>query len=141
MKVKTPKNSPIAALYNAAKEIVDGTRKVFEQQGQDARELRLPILMHGTDMRVTIEAGPKTAARNAVEHAQMQASGKPVEPTINIGKTIAETIELLNQEAGFVKESHTFADGKWDVEEGQAKAFHDRCLDLAARLKEVERLV
>ena len=141
MKVKTPKHSPIAILYGAAKEIIDGTRKVFEQQGQDARELRLPILMHGTDMRVTIEAGPAIAARNAVEHAQMKASGKPVEPTIDISKTIAETIELLTEEARLEKESHTFADGKWDVEEGKAKAFHDHCLDLAARLKEVERLV
>lgn len=42
MKTKTPKNSPVAVLYDAAKEIIDGTRKVFEQHGQDARELRLP---------------------------------------------------------------------------------------------------
>ena len=58
MKVKTPKNSPIAVLYSAANQIVAGTRKAFESQGKDARELRLPILMHGTDMRVTIEGKP-----------------------------------------------------------------------------------
>ena len=85
-KTKSPAG-PIADLYTAACKIVEGTRKVFTEHGKDARELRLPILMHGTDMRVTIEAGPKIAARNAIEHAQMEASGKPVEPTTYVDVT------------------------------------------------------
>jgi|GEM_PF-4454444 hypothetical protein len=81
MKAKTQKSSPIEALYVAAREIVDGTRGVFEKSGKDAREIRLPILMHGTDMRVTIEAGPKIAARNAIEEAKMKATGQPAGST------------------------------------------------------------
>ena len=54
MKVKTPKNSPVHVLYTAAKEIVDGTRQVFERQGQDAREIRLPILS-GVPFAETLE--------------------------------------------------------------------------------------
>lgn len=76
MKVKTPDNSSLAALYRAAQQIVDGTRAVFAKQGKDARELRLPILIHDSDMRITIEVGPRIAARNAIENARMQASGK-----------------------------------------------------------------
>lgn len=127
MKTKTPKDSPISVLYSAAKQIVDETRKVFSSQGQDAREIRLPILMHGTDMRVTIESGPAVAARNAVEHAQMQASGKPVEKTVDMSQALKDAQTTLLFYAGRHHEPGSDEYG--------------RILKLAQTLKEVERLV
>jgi hypothetical protein len=140
MKVKTPKNSPIEALYQAAKQIVDGTRKVFNEQGKDAREIRLPILMHGTDMRVTIEAGSKIAARNAVEHAQMQATGKPVEPLVDVGRTLQEAQSLIGLYfADLEAENRKHETGSADWHRTQAYA--KRCAVTVSALKEVERLV
>ena len=95
MKVKTPDTSPIAVLYRAAQQIVDGTRAVFAKQGKDATELRLPILIHDSDMRITIEAGPRIAARNAIENARMQASGKPVEPPLDMTRALRDARALL----------------------------------------------
>lgn len=140
MKVKTPKDSPIAVLYSAASRIVAETRKVFENNGQDAREIRLPILMHGTDLRVTIEAGPKIAARNAIEHAQMQASGKPVEPTVDMGKVIDEARTLLAQYASEIKVSRTYLQEHWD-QGCQDRRLYDRCVDAVKGLAEVGRLL
>lgn len=138
-KTKTPKNNPVAALYQAAKEIVDGTRKVFEQQGHDAREVRLPILMHGTDMRVTIEAGPKIAARNAVEHAQMQASGKPAEPTVDVSAALQEAQMLLGLFAADLaaeNRRHETGTGAWE----RSRAYGLRCEKAIQQLIEVGRL-
>lgn len=140
MKVKTPKDSPIAVLYSAASRIVAETRKVFENNGQDAREIRLPILMHGTDLRVTIEAGPKIAARNAIEHAQMQASGKPVKPTVDMDKVIDEARALLAQYASEIKVSRTYLQEHWD-QNCQDRRLYDRCVATVKGLTEVERLL
>lgn len=140
MKVKTPKNSPIAVLYSAANQIVAETRKAFESQGKDARELRLPILMHGTDMRVTIEAGTKVAARNAIEHAQMQASGKPVEPTVDMSKIIQQAQSLLGMFSADLIDQHRQAkhgSAEWHRTEDEAT----RCLDTVEGLRELERLL
>lgn len=140
MKVKTPKNSPIAVLYGAAKEIIDGTRKVFEQQGQDARELRVPILIQGTDMRITIEAGPKIAARNAIEEAQSKATGRPVEPTVDMTRALQDAQRLLGMFASDLMAAHRAADDgseQWQQTKDEAA----RCMKTAQALKEVERLV
>ena len=142
MKVKTPKNSPIAVLYSAANQIVAGTRKAFESQGKDARELRLPILMHGTDMRVTIEAGPKVAARNAIEHAQMQASGKPVEPTVDMSKIIQQAQSLLGMFAADLIDRHRQSNpNPGSAEWNRARDDATRCLDTVEGLRELERLL
>lgn len=77
MKHKANNDSPVALIYTAAKEIIDGTRRVLDEHDRDATEIRIPIIMHGTDMRVTIEAGPKVAARNLIEQAQVKASIMP----------------------------------------------------------------
>lgn len=138
--VKTPKNGPIERLYLAAREIVDGTRGVISREGRDAREVRIPILIHGTAMRITLEDGPAVAARNAIENAQMQASGKPVEPTIDMTAVLKEADALLGlYAADLMALART-------VESGGAE--HHRCLDTAKRcvdtvagLREVERLV
>lgn len=141
MKVKTPKSSPIHVLYTAAKEIVDGTRQVFERQGQDAREIRLPILMHGTDMRVTIEAGPKVAARNAIEHAQMEASGKPVEPTIDMGKTLQEAQMLLGLYATDLEAEHQKLAPGGGADWHRTKDYKARCIAAMQALHQMERLL
>lgn len=137
MKVKTPAGSPIAALYVAAKSIVDNTRKVFTDHGKDAAELRLPILMHGTDMRVTIEAGPKIAARNAIEKAQCKASDKP-EPSVDMTHTINEAKALIASYAAELCDRIEASDH--DPERTDEKILQ-RCLATATGLFEVERLL
>ena len=80
MKRKPDTRTAIRRLHDAARDIVDGTRNVSAdvfKKSQANSEVHIPILMQGTDMRVTIEAGPSVAMRNAVEHAAMQASDKP----------------------------------------------------------------
>ena len=140
MKVKTPKDGPIDRLYRAAVEIVDGARKVFAQQGHDPREVRLPILMHGTDMRVTIEAGPAVAARNAVEHAQMQASGKPAEPAVDMSRVLRDAAAIIKQSADETRGAHTI-NGRWRVNEAEAREYCERCDAIVAGLAEIERLI
>ena len=140
MKVKTPKDGPIERLYKAAVEIVDGTRKVFAQQSHDPREVRLPILMHGTDMRVTIEAGPAVAARNAVEHAQMQASGKPAEPVVDMSRVLRDAAAIIKQSADETRGAHTI-NGRLRVNEAEAREYCERCDAIVAGLAEIERLI
>lgn len=86
MKTKQPaSHTAMPRLHQAVSDIVEATRGVFVAQGRvaggDGRniDLRLPVLFGGTDMRCTIEAGPTTARRNAIENAQMSASGKPTD--------------------------------------------------------------
>jgi hypothetical protein len=140
MKVKTPKNSPIEVLYKAAKEIVDGTRKVFRDSGKNAEEVRLPILIGGTDMRVTIEAGPKIAARNAIEQAQVKASGNPA-PSVDAIHALNEAKALLAQYASDIKDSNTVG-GQWMTYGGKCEEqLYERCMTTVKSLFEVERLL
>jgi hypothetical protein len=139
MKVKTPAGGPIEALYVAAKSIVDNTRKVFSDHGEDATELRLPILMHGADMRVTIEAGPKVAARNAIEEAQCKASGSgDLGPRLDMTAVINEAKALL---ASYAAEVHDRIEAS-DHDHDQAdEKIMQRCLATAKGLFDVERLL
>lgn len=140
MKTKTPKNSPIAVLYEAARQIVDGTRGVFEKQGKDAGEIRIPILIHGTGMRITIEDGPKIAARNAIEEAQSKVTGRPVEPTVDMTKVLHDVRFLLGIYASEIKDSRTNTNDAW--ESGcQDRKTYDRILSTLAGLNELERLL
>ena len=140
MKTKTPKNSPIAVLYEAARQIVDGTRGVFEKQGKDAREIRLPILIHGTGMRITIEDGPKIAARNAIEEAQSKVTGRPVEPTVDMSRALQDAQRLLGMFASDLAAAHRSAERgseRWHATKDEAAM----CMATAKALKEVEKLI
>lgn len=79
MKVKTPKDGPIERLYEAVQDIVQGVRGAISktQVGGQNASLHIPVHFAGTDMRVTIEAGAGIAALNAIQGAEMKASGKP----------------------------------------------------------------
>ena len=108
--------------------------------GDSERRRVLPILMHGTDMRVTIEAGPKIAARNAIEHAQMEASGKPVEPTVDISAVINEARMLIGLYAADLNaENRKTETGSADWH--RTKAYAERCVQAIADIGELERLV
>jgi hypothetical protein len=135
--VKTPAGSPVEALYTAARSIVDNTRKVFSEHGKDATELRVPILMHGTDMRVTIEAGPKVAARNAIEEAQSKASGKP-EPRVDMTAVLNEAKALI---AAYASQAHDRIDASDHDHDQVDEKIVWRCLATTKGLCEVERLL
>lgn len=137
MKVKTPACNPIEALYVAARSIVDNTRKVFADHGKDASELRLPILMHGTDMRVTIEAGPKVAARNAIENTKIKATDKP-EPRVDMSLVINEAKALI---AAYASEVHDRIEASDPDPERTDEKIMQRCLAATKGLFEVERLL
>lgn len=80
MKRKPDTHTAIRRLHDAAQDIVQGFRNVSAdvyKTPQHNPEVRIPVLMQGTDMRVTIEAGPSVVMRNAVENAAMKASDKP----------------------------------------------------------------
>jgi len=107
--MKTKKQNTATAmrrLYQATSDIVAGMRKVYaENDMPSSGEIRVPVLFRGTDMRVTIEAGQGVAMRNAVEHAQMSASDKPVnEPGLSAR---GEAITLLAMYASEIKDNST----------------------------------
>lgn len=80
MKRKPDTHTAIRRLHDAAQDIVQGFRNVSAdvyKTPQHNAEVRIPVLMQGTDMRVTIEAGPSVVMRNADENAAMKASDKP----------------------------------------------------------------
>lgn len=67
-------------LHKAAAEIVATTRKAIESSGEPHPEripLYLPVMIHGTDLRIAIESGPSIAAQNAICRAQGKAGGSP----------------------------------------------------------------
>jgi hypothetical protein len=83
---------PVADLYKAAREIADKTAAVMREHGK-VSDVRIPVLMRGTDLRVTIESGPTIAARNAIEHAQMQATDRPIKD--DRGDTLRQAMALI----------------------------------------------
>lgn len=128
-KVKLKADNPIERLYEAAQEIVSTTRKAFAEHGNHSPEIRLPILMHGTDMRVAIAAGPKIAARNAIELEQMKVTGKPVEPVVDIDQCLMDARALI--------EKYSVS-----LEEGEdASKQRDHCLSTIKNLSQVRRLI
>lgn len=144
MAAKPNKHHPIHALYLAADEIVRRTRQVMAEQKQPAGEIRLPIMMQGTDMRVTVEAGPRTAARNALEKAQLQASDGTAR-MLNPPDILADAQALLQQYARSLAASYQ-VDGQWpadpaDPDADAARRDHARCLATARDLQALEGLV
>lgn len=114
MKRKPDTHTAIRRLHDAAQDIVQGFRGVSAdvfKTPQTNSEVRIPILMQGTDMRVTIEAGPSVVMRNAIELAAMKASDKPYrEPDADAKQ---EAVALLAIYAMEVKDANACADGKW----------------------------
>lgn len=79
MKKKPDTSTAMPRLFAATQDIVQGTRGAISktQGGGQNASLHIPVHFAGTDMRVTIEAGPGIAALNAIQGAEMKASGKP----------------------------------------------------------------
>ena len=114
MSRKPNTHTAVRRLFEAASDIVQGTRKVMaESTGKPHHnaEVRIPILISGTDMRVTVEAGPSVAMRNAVEDAAMKASDKPYVAAGAEAKS--EAVALLAIYASEIKSAGQCADGKW----------------------------
>lgn len=113
--VKTPKNGPMDRLFLAVQEIVRGTRQVLAEHSKTSPgrvELRNPVIFTGTDMRVTIEAGPSVAMRNVIEGARQNASGEPV--AVRGDAALADAMTLLAQYAAEVKDSQSDGKEAWD---------------------------
>lgn len=114
MSRKPNTHTAVRRLFEAASDIVHGTRNVMhESTGKPHHhaEVHIPILFGGTDMRVTVEAGPSVAMRNAVENAAMQASDKPyIAPG---AKAKSEAVALLATYASEIKDAGQCLEGKW----------------------------
>lgn len=126
--MKTKKQNTTTALprlFEAVRDIVQGMRGVYADVAPDKlhAELRVPVLFQGSDMRVTIEAGPSVAMRNAMEHAQMKASDKPVnEPGVSAR---GEAITLLAMYASEIRDSSTTG-GHFDFDTPDDEQFFNR---------------
>lgn len=94
MTKKPATQTAVPRLFDAVRDIVQGTRQAIGKTAGDSHNaaLHIPVHFAGTDMRVTIEAGPGIAALNAIQGAEMKASGKP--PAGATG-TISEAMMLL----------------------------------------------
>lgn len=112
MKRKPDTHTAIRRLHDAAQDIVQGFRNVSAdvyKTPQHNAEVRIPVLMQGTDMRVTIEAGPSVVMRNAVENAAMKASDKPYLAAGDEAKQ--EAVAVLAVYASEIKAASF--DGEW----------------------------
>lgn len=134
MKTKPAKqpasHTAMPRLHQAVIDIVEATRRVFVEQeraaGGDGRNIdqRISVLFGGTDMRCTIEAGPTTARRNAIENAQMSASGKPVNDDIQ--RVLRDAMALLTEYASEIKDDFCDAAGNW--ENAYSMRSFERCI-------------
>lgn len=114
MSRKPNTHTAVRRLFEAASDIVQGSRQAMTEtlgKPHHHAEVRIPILMGGTDMRVTVEAGPSVAMRNAVEGAAMKASDKPYIAPGSEARN--EAVTLLAIYASEIKDSGQCADGKW----------------------------
>lgn len=124
-------------LYAAVSDIVIGTRQVIEKTGDGKHAaLHIPVHFAGTDMRVTIEAGPGIAALNAIQGAQMKASGSPSTDTLGV---IGEAMMLLALHAAELRQDNldlqdTHPQGAEWTDEQDRKTF-ERCLRVVRGLE------
>lgn len=114
----------IAPLVEAANAIVKVMRDTAKELDQSVGEVRIPIIVGGTGMRVTIEHGPRTAASNAIEVAQREAGG---EPAMRLDDAIRIAADLLSCDAMELKAAHTI-DGEWPPGEEAVRDHHDEML-------------
>ena len=98
-------NTAMPRLFAAVQDIVTGTRGVIDKTSGNGRNaaLHIPVHFAGTDMRVTIEAGPGIAALNAIQGAEMKASGKP---SISLTAPITEAMLLLALHAAELRQDN-----------------------------------
>lgn len=104
--MKKPNTSTaMPRLYAAVSDIVMGTRQVIAKTAGDSKHaaLHIPVHFAGTDMLVTIEAGPGIAALNAIQGAEMKASGKPSTDTLGV---IVEAMMLLALHAAEIRQDN-----------------------------------
>ena len=127
-------------LHQAVCDIVQGVRTAHTSVGQNSQktDMRIPVLFQGTDMRVTIEAGPGVAMRNAIEHAQMQATDKPATaPGLDAR---LEAIALLGIYASEIKNWNTRTGATDWLDADEEKHFH-RIVDAMRALELPEGMV
>lgn len=103
MKKKPDTSTAMPRLFAAVQDIVQGTRGAISktQVGGQNASLHIPVHFAGTDMRVTIEAGPGIAALNAIQGAEMKASGKPARTS-----AITEAMLLLALHAAELRQDN-----------------------------------
>lgn len=138
MSKKVNTTTAMPRLYAAVVDIVTGTRQVIDKTtgGGKHSALSIPVHFAGTDMRVTIEAGPGIAALNAIQGAEMKASGKPSTDTLGV---IGEAMMLLALHAAELKQDNldlqdTHPEGaEWTCEQDR-KTF-EHCLRVVRGLE------
>ena len=113
----------ITPIVEAANAIVERARKAAADVGQPISDLRIPIVVGQTDLRVVIDAGPKTAAATATEIALAQAGGRP---KLRREDAIRAAADIISVMAAELKAAHSLR-GEWgsDID---AKMSHDEML-------------
>ena len=122
----------IEALHTAALAVVQGMRRAAKQAGTPCDDLHMPILMG--DMRVTIEHGPRVAARNTTEAARLKAGGKSASPT-DKAKALRHARLLLAQHADYLATRTDLPPG--DPADACTR-LHQRCLQTIKALEGME---
>lgn len=119
----------VTPLVEAANAIVEAARGSAASVGQSISDLRVPIIVGGTDLRIVIDAGPKTAAANATEIALAKAGGRPKLRREDAVRAAADIISVMATE---LKAAHALR-GEWgsDID---AKMSHDEMLQVVDAL-------
>lgn len=130
------KNQSIENLHQAAKAIVRAARMAMKDSGDEnpeQRQLYMPILIQGTDLRVVIESGPLTMSANALQTANMQAGGLP---RMSYEDAVRRAADLLTHDAICLKEGHTNPADRDDWgQDGWVKERHDEMLEVVDALQ------
>lgn len=121
----------ITPLVEAATTIVAATRKAAEDAGQPISDLRIPIVVGKSDLRIVIESGPKIAATNAVAMAQI---GSGSTPGMSRDDAIQAASDIISVIATELRQAHSRY-GEWPNGESEAKQSHDEMLAVVAALK------
>jgi len=121
----------IQPLVDAASAIVKAVREAGETTSQTIGDLRIPIVLGGSDLRIVIESGPRTAAANAVNMAHQKAGGDPRLSRDDAVQLAADIIAVIATE---LKEAHSRY-GVWPAGNEGAKASYDEMLTVVASLK------
>jgi hypothetical protein len=88
-------SGPFLPLIRSALDVVEAYRPHQLLRQADDSDCR--IVVPAADLRLTVEQGPRTAARNIIDMAKMRASGKHYVSVVDPHRAIGEACLLLGE--------------------------------------------
>lgn len=120
----------IAPLVEAAEAIVRSVREVADSTGQPISDLRIPIVVGKSNLRIVIESGPKIEASNTVAMVQIGSGSTPGMSRDDAIQAAADIISVIALE---LERAHSRY-GVWPNGETEAMRSHAEMVSVVAAL-------